>query len=107
MPEQATTWPEPFGITMIEAMACGTPSIAFRRGAVLEIAADGITGFHCGFSRSGRSRSPESSSYGQNPNPRYFEERFSVTRTAEDYEAAYHQLHVRRKGGVARLAVRS
>ena len=38
-------WPEPFGLVMIEAMACGTPVIAFRRGSVPEVIDDGITGF--------------------------------------------------------------
>jgi glycosyltransferase involved in cell wall biosynthesis len=38
-------WPEPFGLVMIEAMACGTPVIAWRRGSVPEIIEDGITGF--------------------------------------------------------------
>lgn len=38
-------WPEPFGINMIEAMACGTPTIAFRCGSVPEVLEDGLTGF--------------------------------------------------------------
>ncbi|MBI4134329.1 MAG: glycosyltransferase family 4 protein [Candidatus Terrybacteria bacterium] len=38
-------WEEPFGLTMIESMACGTPVIAFRRGSVPEIVVDGVTGF--------------------------------------------------------------
>ena len=38
-------WPEPFGLVMIEAMACGTPVIAFRRGSVPEVMDDGVTGF--------------------------------------------------------------
>src|SRR3954463_3285683 len=38
-------WPEPFGLVMIEAMACGTPVIAFRSGSVPEVIDDGITGF--------------------------------------------------------------
>src|ERR1700723_3140206 len=38
-------WPEPFGLVMIEAMACGTPVIAMRRGSVPEVIEDGVTGF--------------------------------------------------------------
>ena len=38
-------WPEPFGLVMIEAMACGTPVVAFRRGSVPEVMTDGVTGF--------------------------------------------------------------
>jgi glycosyltransferase involved in cell wall biosynthesis len=38
-------WPEPFGLVMIEAMACGTPVIAFRRGSVPEVIENGVTGF--------------------------------------------------------------
>lgn len=39
------TWPEPFGLTMIESMACGTPVIAFRRGSISEVIKDGVSGF--------------------------------------------------------------
>jgi glycosyltransferase involved in cell wall biosynthesis len=38
-------WPEPFGLVMIEALACGTPVIAWRRGSVPEVLADGVTGY--------------------------------------------------------------
>lgn len=40
-------WEEPFGLVMIEAMACGTPVVAFNRGSVSEIIEDGVTGFIC------------------------------------------------------------
>ena len=38
-------WPEPFGLVMTEAMACGTPVVAWRNGSVPEVVADGETGF--------------------------------------------------------------
>jgi glycosyltransferase involved in cell wall biosynthesis len=38
-------WPEPFGLVMIEALACGTPVLAFGRGSVCEVIQDGVTGF--------------------------------------------------------------
>ena len=41
-------WEEPFGLVMIEAMACGTPVVAHRRGSVPEVIDDGITGYHAG-----------------------------------------------------------
>ena len=37
-------WPEPFGLSLIESMACGTPVVAFRRGSVPEVVDDGVTG---------------------------------------------------------------
>jgi glycosyltransferase involved in cell wall biosynthesis len=40
-------WPEPFGLVLIEAMACGTPVLARPRGSVPEVVADGVTGYHC------------------------------------------------------------
>jgi glycosyltransferase involved in cell wall biosynthesis len=40
-------WPEPFGLVMIEALACGTPVLALRHGSVPEVVEQGITGFIC------------------------------------------------------------
>ena len=53
-------WPEPFGLVMIEAMACGTPVIAFRRGSVPELITDGVTGFIVGTDRKPSRRSTRS-----------------------------------------------
>ena len=99
------SWPEPFGITMIEAMACGTPCIAFRRGSVPEIAADNITGFIVDSVDQAAAAVPKAAMMDRTRIRRYFEERFSATRMAEAYEAIYHQLHIHRKRGGKRLAV--
>jgi glycosyltransferase involved in cell wall biosynthesis len=40
-------WPEPFGLTMVEAMATGTPVVAYRAGSVSEVVADEVTGYVC------------------------------------------------------------
>ncbi|HZP76668.1 MAG TPA: glycosyltransferase family 4 protein [Pseudolabrys sp.] len=88
-------WPEPFGLVLIEAMACGTPVIAFNRGAVPEIVEDGVTGFIVEDEPSAIAavkRLPELS------RPRIrerFERRFTARRMAEDYVEVYHALIAR------------
>ena len=85
-------WPEPFGLVMIEAMACGTPIIAFRCGSVPEIIEDGVSGFIVetvdDAARAVR-RLPALDRYGVR---RAFEQRFSVERMAKDYLAIYYNL---------------
>ncbi len=85
-------WPEPFGIVMIEAMACGTPVIAFNRGSVPEVIEDGVTGFIV---------EDETSAVGavrrlpQLSRPlirKRFEERFTSRRMARDYLEVYGEL---------------
>src|SRR5881275_3072120 len=82
-------WPEPFGLVMIEAMACGTPVIAYEGGAVAEVIEEGRTGFVVTELEDAieavrrvpdlcRARSRE-----------VFEERFTVTRMANDYLKVY------------------
>jgi len=79
-------WPEPFGLVMIEAMACGTPVIAFNRGSAPEVVDDGITGFiveDVGGAIGHLSREKVR---------RRFEERFTVRRMAQDYLSVYRSL---------------
>jgi len=85
-------WPEPFGLVMIEAMACGTPVIAFKTGSVPEIIEDGVTGFvvnsvdqaieaFCHLPELDRGRIRAT-----------FERRFTVERMADEYLEIYRQL---------------
>lgn len=85
-------WPEPFGLVMIEAMACGTPVIAFRRGSVPEVMHHGETGYivnNVNEAIEAVEKIPTISRYCC----RYiFETRFSAQRMAEDYLKAYNNL---------------
>ena len=85
-------WPEPFGLVMIEAMACGTPVIAFRRGSVPEILDEGVTGLVVddvdgAVAAVGRIRQLH-----RRRCRAVFEKRFSASRMAEDYVALYRCL---------------
>jgi glycosyltransferase involved in cell wall biosynthesis len=85
-------WPEPFGLVMIEAMACGTPVIGWRCGSVPEILTDGVTGFivdsvHEAVAAVGRIDEIE-----RGRCRRVFEERFDAGRMARDYLAVYSQV---------------
>jgi glycosyltransferase involved in cell wall biosynthesis len=91
-------WPEPFGLVMIEALACGTPVIAFRRGSVPEVLEDGVTGFVVdGVDEAVRAvgRVGELS---RRRCRRAFERRFTAARMAGDYLAIYEDLLARRGG---------
>jgi glycosyltransferase involved in cell wall biosynthesis len=85
-------WPEPFGLVMIEAMACGTPVIAFNRGSVPEIIEDGLTGFIVEDEMSAVARVAKLLSLSRARVRRRFEERFTARRMAEDYLRTYHAL---------------
>ena len=85
-------WPEPFGLVMIEAMACGTPVIAFNRGSVPEIIEDGVTGFiveNEAQAVEAVARLPELS---RTKIRARFEQRFTARRMAEDYLDLYAKL---------------
>jgi len=85
-------WSEPFGLVMIEAMACGTPVIAWRTGSVPEVIDDGVSGFiveSIDESVAAVGRLDEISRQGCRAS---FERRFSVERMARDYVAVYERL---------------
>jgi glycosyltransferase involved in cell wall biosynthesis len=85
-------WPEPFGLVMTEAMACGTPVIAYRRGSVPEIIEEGVTGFIV-HDLEGAVRAAERIPTLDRWRCRQrFEERFSAARMARDYLASYQRL---------------
>jgi glycosyltransferase involved in cell wall biosynthesis len=85
-------WPEPFGLSMIEAMACGTPVIAYRRGSVPEVIDDGVTGFIVDSLEGAVGAVEEVASLSRRRCREVFEERFSATRMAHDYVRIYRQL---------------
>ena len=88
-------WPEPFGLVMIEAMACGTPVIAFNRGSVPEIVEDDLTGFIVEDEISAGSAVNRIASLDRQKVRARFEERFTARRMAMDYLAAYRKvMHV-------------
>jgi glycosyltransferase involved in cell wall biosynthesis len=85
-------WPEPFGLVLIEAMACGTPVLAFRRGSVPEIVDDGVTGQIVDTEEEAVRKLPRVLSLDRRAVRRRFEERFSATRMAKDYIQVYRSL---------------
>jgi glycosyltransferase involved in cell wall biosynthesis len=85
-------WPEPFGLVMIEAMACGTPVIAWRRGAVPEIIEDGVTGFVVDSEEAAVQSIRRIGELDRRRVRAEFERRFTARRMAEDYVRAYQKL---------------
>ena len=85
-------WPEPFGLSMIEAMACGTPVLAFRCGSVPEVIDDGVTGVIVDSDDEAVSRMPQVLALDRREVRRRFEERFSATRMAKSYLQVYNAL---------------
>src|SRR6202453_2874534 len=85
-------WPEPFGLVMIEAMACGTPVIAFNRGSVPEIIEDGLTGFIVEDINGAIGAVDRLGQLSRDRIRKRFEERFTSRRMAQDYLSVYRSL---------------
>jgi glycosyltransferase involved in cell wall biosynthesis len=85
-------WPEPFGLVMIEAMACGTPVIAYRSGSVPEIVEDGVTGFIVENAEEAVAAVHRLDRLDRRTIRTRFEERFSAQRMARAYESQYGKL---------------
>jgi glycosyltransferase involved in cell wall biosynthesis len=85
-------WPEPFGLVIIEAMACGTPVLAFEAGAVREIIDEGVTGHIVRSVEEGICKIGAVMALDRGRVRRRFEERFTATRMANDYVKVYQAL---------------
>jgi glycosyltransferase involved in cell wall biosynthesis len=85
-------WPEPFGLVMIEAMACGTPVIAYNHGSVAEIVEDGRTGFIVENETGAVTAVDRLATLDRVAIRKEFEARFTARRMALDYLDAYHDL---------------
>jgi glycosyltransferase involved in cell wall biosynthesis len=85
-------WPEPFGLVMIEAMACGTPVIAFNRGSVPEVVTEGLTGFIVEDVNGAIGAVDRLGQLSRQKIRHHFEERFTARRMAQDYLSVYRSL---------------
>jgi glycosyltransferase involved in cell wall biosynthesis len=85
-------WPEPFGLVMIEAMACGTPVIAYERGSVPEVMENGVTGFVVAELEEAVEATRRIHDVSRARCREAFEERFTVTRMANDYINVYERM---------------
>jgi glycosyltransferase involved in cell wall biosynthesis len=82
-------WPEPFGLTMAEAMATGTPVVAYRAGSVPEVVEHGVTGFVCGTLTEMVAAIPRVKALDRRACRARVEARFSPAAMADGYERAY------------------
>jgi glycosyltransferase involved in cell wall biosynthesis len=87
-------WPEPFGLVMIEAMACGTPVIAYPHGSVPEIVEHGLTGFWIRSLEEGVGALEQVPLLNRQRIRDRFVERFSASRMASDYLTVYRDSEV-------------
>jgi glycosyltransferase involved in cell wall biosynthesis len=98
-------WPEPFGLVMIEALACGVPVIAFRRGSVPEVIDHGVTGFIVDSVEDAIEATRKVHELDRRTCREVFEERFNATRMAQDHVTLYEELVERLASGRALTGV--
>jgi len=98
-------WPEPFGLVMIEAMACGTPVVAFNRGSAPEIVDHGLTGYIVEDVPSAANAVKQAVGLRRERIRERFEQRFTASRMAKDYLAAYRNLIFAQHGRARLTAV--
>jgi glycosyltransferase involved in cell wall biosynthesis len=89
-------WDEPFGLVMIEAMACGTPVVAHRRGSVAEVVDDGITGYHSGAIEGMEDLVPHALALDRQTVREHARSRFGFQRMVDDYVALYRAIAARK-----------
>ena len=85
-------WPEPFGLVMVEAMACGTPVLAFNNGSVPEVIENGLTGYIVDSVEEGICALGKLVALDRRKIRRRFDERFSASRMARDYVSIYREM---------------
>jgi glycosyltransferase involved in cell wall biosynthesis len=98
-------WPEPFGLVMIEALACGVPVVAFRGGSVPEVIDHGVTGFIVDSLEEAVAATANVHRLNRQRCRAEFEQRFNATRMALDYAALYERLISRRSSGLVLTGV--
>jgi glycosyltransferase involved in cell wall biosynthesis len=85
-------WPEPFGLVMIESLACGTPVVAIRGGSVPEVLEHGVNGFICDNLDEAIDATRRIHALDRRACRRAFERRFCAARMAEEYVQVYRRL---------------
>lgn len=85
-------WPEPFGLVLIEAFACGTPVVAYRNGSIPEIMEDGVTGYVVTNQEEAVRAAQQIDSIDRKGCRKIFEQRFTVAHMAENYLRIYRRL---------------
>jgi glycosyltransferase involved in cell wall biosynthesis len=98
-------WPEPFGLTMVEAMACGTPVVAMDAGSVPEVVRDGVSRFICKTIRDFMDCVEEAGKLDRERCRTYAESRFSAAAMADGYEETFERVLALREGDTAQIPV--